>query len=145
MAKRVSKSRAAITNSMRLLKLEESVQQMVIDEMLSTGHARALLTLDKKKQNETAQKVFDEKLSVRETEKLVKNIMEDKENQEKSKSAAKKDNRQMDLVYQNIAEKMKGALGTKVNIISKDNQSGKIEIEFYSSNDLERLLDIITK
>ena len=78
-AERVSKSRTAVTNSMRLLKLDERVQQMVIDDMISTGHARALLGIeDKEKQFATAQKIFDEKLSVRETEKLVKKIQKEK-------------------------------------------------------------------
>lgn len=135
-AERVSKSRTAVTNSMRLLKLDEKVQQMVIDDMLTTGHARALLSLEGEKQYQTAQKIFDEKLSVRETEKLVKKLQQEKKEKEK-----KPDKKQLQLLYQDIAEQMKTALGTKVSILPKDNQSGKIEIEYYSSNELERLLE----
>ncbi|MCR5666775.1 MAG: ParB/RepB/Spo0J family partition protein [Eubacterium sp.] len=144
-AQRVSKSRSAVTNSMRLLKLEEQVQQMVIDDMISTGHARALLSLEPEKQYSIAQYVFDNKMSVRDTEKYVKKLLEDdKESLEKEK-AKKKDNRQLDLVYQNLAEKMKTALGTKVSITPKDSQRGKIEIEYYSNSELERLMEIFTK
>ncbi|SDB34942.1 ParB/RepB/Spo0J family partition protein [Eubacterium oxidoreducens] len=144
-AQRVSKSRSAVTNSMRLLKLGEQVQQMVIDDMISTGHARALLSLEPEKQYSIAQYVFDNKMSVRDTEKYVKKLLEDdKESLEKEK-AKKKDNRQMDLVYQNLADKMKTALGTKVSITPKDSQRGKIEIEYYSNAELERLMEIFTK
>lgn len=136
-AERVSKSRTAVTNSMRLLKLSEEVQQMVIDEMISTGHARALLAIeDAEKQYIYAQKIFDEKLSVRETEKLVKNMDKPaKKKKEKSKS--------LEYIYQDIEEQLKTALGTKVSIASKENGSGKIEIEFYSNDELERLVDML--
>jgi ParB-like partition proteins len=136
-AERVSKSRTAVTNSMRLLKLDEQVQKMVIDDMLSTGHARALLSLEPEKQYITAQKIFDEKLSVRETEKLVKKLQQEKKEKEK-----KPDKKQLELLYQDIAEQMKTALGTKVSVLPKDNQCGKIEIEYYSDSELERLLEI---
>ncbi len=140
-AKRVSKSRAAVTNSMRLLKLDEKVQQMVINEEITTGHARALLALENDKQFDAAKKIVNESISVRGTEKMVKSMQQDKSESTKKKQ----DNRQLELVYQNIAEKMKAALGTKVSIVPKDNQKGKIEIEYYSSQELERLLDVFTK
>lgn len=133
-AERVSKSRTAVTNSMRLLKLDERVQQMVIDEMLSTGHARALLAIsDHELQYKYAQKVFDEKLSVRDVERLVKSITEKKE----EKPKAKEDN---SFIYQDIENKMKSALGTKVSIEHKKDNKGKIVIDYYSNEELERLL-----
>ena len=138
-AERVSKSRTAVTNSMRLLKLSDDVQQMVIDEMISTGHARTLLAIDNKdKQYELAQEIFDKKLSVRETEKLVKNIGKPV----KEKKEAVKDEK-LEIIYQDISEKLKIELGTKVTVIPKENGSGKIEIEFYSNDELERLIDIM--
>ncbi len=137
-AERVSKSRTAVTNSMRLLKLDERVQQMVIDDMLSTGHARALLGLeDGELQAATAAKVFDEKLSVREVEKLVKQMQ--KETPEK-----KKPDPDLQFLYADLEEKMKGAIGTKVSIRQKAKNKGKIEIEYYSREDLERIIDMIT-
>lgn len=138
-AERVSKSRTAVTNSMRLLKLSDDVQQMVIDEMISTGHARALLAIDDKdKQYELAQEIFDKKLSVRETEKLVKNIGKPI----KEKKEIIKDDK-IGIIYQDISEQLKTALGTKVTVTPKENGSGKIEIEFYSNDELERLIEII--
>jgi len=119
-AERVSKSRTAITNSMRLLKLDEKIQQMVIDDMISSGHARALLSIeDKDLQYSLAVKIFDEKLSVREVEKLVKNIG-------KERPQKKEENPQQTAIYQNLEEKMKAALGTKVSINRKNEQKGKI-------------------
>ena len=140
-AERVSKSRTAVTNSMRLLKLDEHVQQMVIDDMISTGHARALLGIeDGEKQYTTAQKIFDEKLSVRETEKLVKKIQQEKDIPvEKEKKADVK----MEAIYQDLEEKMKSILGTKVAIRQKDDKKGKIEIEYYSMEELDRILDLM--
>ncbi len=140
-AERVSKSRTAVTNSMRLLKLDERVQQMVIDDMISTGHARALLSIeDGEKQYTTAQKIFDEKLSVRETEKLVKKIQQEKDIPvEKEKKADVK----MEAIYQDLEEKMKSILGTKVAIRQKDDKKGKIEIEYYSMEELDRILDLM--
>lgn len=138
-AERVSKSRTAVTNSMRLLKLSEEVQQMVINDMLSTGHARALLAVENPEEQYTlAQKVFDEKLSVRDVEKLVKNI-------HKPAKTKKPDNKALSLIYQDIEEKLKQALSTKVSVVAKEEGSGKIEVEFYNHEDLERLMDIITK
>ena len=138
-AERVAKSRTAVTNSMRLLKLDERVQQMVVDGMLTTGHARALLAIeDPKLQFQAAQKIFNEKMSVREVEKLVKNIG-------KEKPPKKAEDPGQTAVYESLEEKMKAALGTKVSINRKNEQRGKIEIEYYSVEELERLMDILTK
>lgn len=142
-AERVSKSRTAVTNSMRLLKLNEKVQQMVIDDMISTGHARALLGIDdSEKQYATAQKIFDEKLSVRETEKLVKKIQQEKDNPATEKTAAKLDPK-LEAIYHDLEEKMKAILGTKVAINQKDDKKGKIEIEYYSMDELDRIIDLL--
>ncbi len=144
-AERVSKSRTTVTNSMRLLKLDEKVQQMVIDEMLTTGHARALLAIENhEKQYTVAQKVFDEKLSVRETEKLVKKLA--KANDSDSKKVEKEDEdelKRLRVVYHDLEEKMKEALGTKVVINYKDKNKGKIEIEYYDSEQFEHLYDML--
>lgn len=138
-AERVGKSRTAVTNSMRLLKLDERVQQMVVEEMLSTGHARALLAIeDPELQFQTANKIYNEKLSVREVEKLVKNIG-------KEKPAKKERDFQQDAVFQDLEERMKASLGTKVSINRKDDKKGKIEIEYYSIEELERLMEMIIK
>ena len=137
-AERVSKSRTAITNSMRLLKLDEKVQQMLIDDMISSGHARAILPLPTEQQVTLANKVFDEKLSVRETEKLVRTILEpQKPKKEKVINLSEQ------AVYESLEEKMKGILGTKVSINRKKNNKGKIEIEYYSKDELERIIDLI--
>ena len=138
-AERVAKSRTAVTNSMRLLKLDERVQQMVVDGMLTPGHARARLAIDDPKlQFQAAQKIFNEKMSVREVEKLVKNIG-------KEKPPKKAEDPGQTAVYESLEEKMKAALGTKVSINRKNEQRGKIEIEYYSVEELERLMDILTK
>ena len=134
-AERVSKSRTAVTNSMRLLKLDERVQQMVIEEKLSTGHARALLAIeDLELQYQTACKVFDESLSVREVEKLVKEMNRPK------KEIKKPEINQ--AVYNDMSEKLKQIMGTKVQILPKTNEKGKIEIEYYSGDELERIIDL---
>lgn len=136
-AERVSKSRAAVTNSIRLLKLSDEVQQMVIDDMISTGHARALLAVeDPEEQYNLAQQIFDEKLSVRDVEKLVKNL-------HKPAKPKKLDDKAMQAIYLDIEEKLKQKLSTKVTVTSKGEGAGKIEIEFYNHDDLDRLLDII--
>lgn len=136
-AERVSKSRTAVTNAMRLLKLDERVQQMVIDEMISTGHARALLGLESAEmQFSAAQKIFDEKLSVRETEKLIKEMLKP----QKEKVVVKDSG--MEAIYRNLEEKMKSIVGTKVSINSKGKQKGKIEIEYYSADELERIIEL---
>ncbi len=136
-AERVSKSRAAVTNSVRLLKLSDEVQQMVIDEMISTGHARALLAVENpEEQYSLAQKIFDEKLSVRDVEKLVKNLG-------KPARVKKPDDKTMQMIYQDIEEKLKQRLSTKVTVTSKGDGAGKIEIEFYTNEDLDRLIDLM--
>ena len=136
-AERVSKSRTAVTNSMRLLKLNEKVQQMIIDDMITTGHARALLAIDDQEQQYIlANKIFDEKLSVRETEKLIKDI----KNPKKPKINKPVENA---FLYDDLANKMKEVMGTKVNISTKGNGKGKIEIEYYSDKELERMFDMI--
>lgn len=136
-AERVSKSRAAVTNSVRLLKLSDEVQQMVIDEMISTGHARALLAVeDAEEQYSLAQRIFDEKLSVRDIEKLVKNLG-------KPAKTKKPDDKTMQLIYQDIEEKLKQRLSTKVTVTPKGDGAGKIEIEFYNNEDLDRLIDLM--
>ena len=136
-AERVSKSRTAVTNSMRLLKLSKKVQQMIIDDMISTGHARALLAIDDEEQQYIiANKIFDEKLSVRDTEKLVKALKSPK------KEVVKEKIEHM-FVYNDIADKMKNIMGTKVNINAKANGKGKIEIEYYSEEELERIYELI--
>ena len=140
-AERVSKSRTAVTNSMRLLKLCDKVQQMVIDDMISTGHARALLGItDEEKQYTLAQKIFDEKISVRDTEKLVKKMQKQKNSPAKEVNPEKK---KLDAVYQEAEEKMKTILGTKVIINQKDSMKGKIEIEYYSPDELTRIYELI--
>lgn len=140
LAERVSKSRTAITNALRLLKLDERVRKMVIDEMISTGHARAILGItDLDKQYEFAQRVFDEKLSVREVEREVKKINSDKKNNAKPEKIDK----QTEIIYQNLEEQMKQKMGTKVLINPKKNGKGKIEIEYYSNEELNRIVELI--
>lgn len=142
-AERVSKSRTAVTNSMRLLKLCDGVQQMIIDDMLSTGHARALIPIeDTELQLQLAQRIFDEKLSVREVEKLVKSILKPAEEKPKKEEIPQS----LMYIYQNIENKLKDKLSRKVAISPKGkNGSGKIEIEFYSNDDLEKLIEILSK
>ena len=138
-AERVSKSRTAVTNSMRLLKLGEKVKQMIIDDMITTGHARALLAIDDEEQQYLlATKIFDEKLSVRETEKLIKSLKNPKKQVKVVKTVENA------FVYDDLAEKMKRVLGTKVSISPKGNGKGKIEIEYYSDDELERMFEMIT-
>lgn len=137
-ANKVSKSRAAITNTMRLLKLDDRVQKMVEDELITSGHARCLLALkDKELQYEFAVKIMDYGLSVREAEKLVKKANEGNKEKEETKDNT------YDFLYQEIEERMKQKLGTKVHINNKKNNKGKIEIEYYSQEDLERLIDML--
>lgn len=135
-AERVSKSRTAITNSMRLLKLSDKVQQMVIEDKLSSGHARTLISIeDPEVQYEIACKVFDESLSVRQTEALVKKI--------NSTPKTKKEPETVDykFLYTDTEERLKEILGSKVSIKAKNNEKGKIEIEYYSSEELDALVD----
>lgn len=140
-AEKVSKSRTAVTNSMRLLRLSEKVQQMLIDEMISEGHGRTLLGIsDPEEQFTIAMKVFDEKLSVRETEKLVKKLLEEKKEQEASVAVEEKDD---SFIYRGLEEKLKQSLGAKVEIKKKTNNTGKIEIEYYSIEELERIVELM--
>ena len=137
-AEKVSKSRAAITNSLRLLKLDERVQDMVIEGKISSGHARTIITIeDKDKQYMIAQKIFDEKLSVRDVEKLMKAL----EAPEKPEKKAPKN----DFVYRDLEQKMKAIMGTQVVIKNKNNNKGKIEIEYYSQAELERIYELLQK
>lgn len=141
-AERVSKSRTAVTNSMRLLKLCEPVQQMIIDDMLSTGHARALIPIeDAEQQLALAQKIFDEKLSVREVEKMVKNILKPRE----EKLQKDENIQQLEYIYKEIEHNLAEKMSRKVAISSKGKKgAGKIEIEFYSNDDLERLIEFLS-
>lgn len=141
-AERVSKSRSAITNILRLLKLATPVQEMVIDEKLSNGHARALLPIeDAELQYETACKVFDERLSVRETEKLVKKILNNLANPKVVDTAATTED--LSFLYRDIEEKFKYKLGAKTTIKAKNNDKGKIEIEYFSKDELEHIMEMI--
>ena len=134
-AEKVSKSRTAVTNSMRLLKLDERVQQMVIDDMLSTGHARALLaTDDKEQQYSLANKIFEEKMSVREVEHMMQALQKPKTEKKRKEEVPNK------FIYEDVEEKLKNILGTKVSVNHKKNNKGKIE--YYSNEELERLLEL---
>lgn len=136
LAEEVSKSRTAITNSMRLLKLSPNVQDMIIEEMISAGHARALLSIeDPDEQYELAQRVMDEKLSVRDIEKIVKAKNKPK--------IEKKKNEKQEALYHDIEEKLKASIGTKVTITAKGDNAGKIEIDFYNQDDLQKILDML--
>ncbi len=140
-AERVAKSRTAVTNSMRLLKLCDKVQQMIVDDKITTGHARALITIDDPEQQSLiAERIYNEKLSVRDVEKLVKNL--NKPVKEKKPVSTDKG---LEAVYQDIEENLKQRLSTKVNITPKGNGAGKIEIEFYSHDDLEKIMDLLSK
>ncbi len=136
-AERVSKSRVAITNSMRLLKLDDRIQQMLIDDMISSGHARALLPIeDTEKQYNLACKIFDEKLSVRDTEKLVKDMLKVKPHKETAVTIEDR------IIYRELEEKIRNIVGTKVSIRKNKNNTGKIEIDYYSIDELERLIEL---
>lgn len=142
-AEKVSKSRVAITNALRLLKLDERVREMVIEDKIKSGHARALLAIeDTELQYNTAMQIFDEKLSVRETEKLVKKILNDDNKKEERKL---NQDEQLDIVYAGYEEKLKSIIGTKVNINrNKNGKKGKIEIEYYSPEEFERIMELMT-
>ena len=140
LAEKISKSRTAITNTLRLLKLDERVRQMIVDELISTGHARAILSIeDSDKQYEFAQKIFDEKMSVRDVEKAIKNMQKDPK--------VKKDNQKIDkkteAIYHSLEENMKQIMGTKVTIQAKNGNQGKVEIEYYSQDELDRNVNMI--
>ena len=142
LAERVSKSRTTVTNSLRLLKLDERVLEMLEEDMISAGHARALLSIDEKeKQYTLAVRIFDENLSVRETEKLVKKITESPGKRLTGSTSSK--NVTEDAVFESLQEKMKEIMGTKVLIQRKRNNKGKIEIEYYSMEELDRIISLI--
>ena len=136
LAERVSKSRTAITNSMRLLKLAKNVQDMVVEDMITAGHARALLSIENPdEQYELAQRVMDEKMSVRDIEKVVKAKNKPK--------IEKKKNEKQEAIYHDIEEKLKAAIGTKVTITAKGDNMGKLEIDFYNQDDLQKIMDLL--
>lgn len=141
-AERVSKSRTTVTNALRLLKLTEKVQQMLIDDMLSTGHVRALITIaDPQLQYETAMYIFDKKLSVRETESYVKKLL----NKKPKEKTSEKEGPELSFLYKAIENRLKESLGTKTTIKAKTKDSGKIEIEYYSQEDLERITQLLAQ
>lgn len=138
-ANRVFKNRATITNSMRLLKLDARVQQMLVEDQLSSGHARALLGLeDGESQFLVAQKIVQESLSVRDVERLVK--LMGRPAKEKKKQETGPD---IELIYRQLEDKLKTIMGTKVIINRKDKNKGRIEIEYYSQEELERLIELM--
>ena len=138
---RVAKSRVAITNTMRLLKLDEQIQNMLIQGVISSGHARALLSLENTMmQLKAAKEILDKKLSVRETEKLVKRMQKEVSGEKKEE---KKKDETLALIYQNLEDRMKSVMGTKVSIHNKDKNKGRIEIEYYSEAELERIVEMI--
>lgn len=140
-AERVSKNRTTITNSLRLLKLCDDVQQMIIDGKLSTGHARAIISIeDPNKQTILAEKIFDEKMTVRDVEKYIKDL-------NKPEKEKKKMNESLLLAYTNLSNDLEQVLGTKVRITPKDEEkgTGKLEIEFYNHDDLDRIVEILKK
>ena len=139
-AAKVAKNRTTITNAMRLLKLDETIQNMVIENVISSGHARALLGLeDQGMQLKAAKMVVDGKLSVRETERLVKRLIREEE----EKNKPQKEEKNINFIYQNLEERMKTVMGTKVTIHNKDKNKGRIEIEYYSEAELERIVEMI--
>ena len=144
LAERISKSRAAIANSMQLLKLGEKVQQMVIEDMISSGHARALIAVeDMNQQYNLATYIFDQKLSVRETEKLVKKVLDGEKKESKKDTFVFSEDEL--LAYNKIEEHMYNIIGSKVSIRKKQKNKGRIEIEYHSSEELERIVDLFDK
>lgn len=138
-AERVSKSRTVITNALRLLKLDEKLQQMLIEGLISTGHAKVLLGLDKKElQLQVAEAIIDDRLSVRETEQMVKQLQKSRADEKEQKKELKNQE-----LYQRIEDRMKEKIGSKVKIQRKTEEKGKIEIEYYSTEDLERIMEIL--
>lgn len=140
-AVRVAKSRTVITNTMRLLKLDEQIQNMLVQGVITSGHARALLSLeDTQMQLKAAKEILDKKLSVRETERLVKRLQKEASGEKKEE---KKKNETLALIYQDLEDRMKSVMGTKVSIHNKDKNKGRIEIEYYSEAELERIVEMI--
>lgn len=138
-AARVGKSRVTITNSMRLLKLDERVQEMLIQNQITGGHARALLTVEEGElQYKLAGKIIAENLSVREIEKIVKSLSKKKNPKEKNV-----EDESLALIFRDLEERMKSAMGTKVSINRKDKNKGRVEIEYYSESELERIVELI--
>ena len=141
-AERVAKSRVAITNSMRLLKLDKRVQEMIIEEMISSGHARALLAIENGElQYQLATKIFDEKLNVRDTESLVKKVLYDLENPQEV--IEQEDTSNIDAIFKDMEENIKNIIGSKVSIKRKSNDRGKIEISYFNQEELERIYDML--
>lgn len=141
LAEKLSKSRTSITNSLRLLKLDDRVQSLIIEGKISTGHGRTLITInDKNLQSKIATKIHEEDLSVREVEELVKSL-KDKENTDKEKKKEKDDS----FIYVELENKLESIVGSKVRIKKKANNKGKIEIEYYSTEDLERLIELFNQ
>lgn len=139
-AARVSKNRTTITNSMRLLKLDKRVQKMLVDNKLTSGHARALLAIeDGETQFKIAEKIVEEGLNVREVEKLMKSLAKP----QKEKENKSREDESLTVIFQNLEDRMKTIMGTKVNINRKDKNKGRIEIEYYSSAELERIVELI--
>lgn len=140
-AVRVAKSRTAITNTMRLLKLDEQIQNMLVQGVITSGHARALLSLeDAQMQLKAAKEILDKKLSVRETERLVKRLQKEASGEKKEE---KKKDETLALIYRDLEDRMKSVMGTKVSIHNKDKNKGRIEIEYYSEAELERIVEMI--
>lgn len=140
-AERVSKSRVAITNSLRLLKLDPRVREMIIEDKIKSGHARALLSVtDPEEQYRLAVMIFDNSMSVRETEKMVKKYLADKD---KPTKEVKKKDTQTELIYKDYEEKLKTVIGTKVNINNKGKGKGKIEIEYFSPDEFDRIIGMM--
>ena len=140
-AERVSKSRVAITNSLRLLKLDPRVREMIIEDKIKSGHARALLSVtDQEEQYRLAVMIFDNSMSVRETEKMVKKYLADKD---KPTKEVKKKDTQTELIYKDYEEKLKTVIGTKVNINNKGKGKGKIEIEYFSPDEFDRIIGMM--
>lgn len=140
-AERVSKSRVAITNSLRLLKLDERVREMIIEDKIKSGHARTLLGVsDGDEQYKLAVMIFDNSMSVRETEKMVKKYLADKK--KPVKEVREKDT-QTELIYKDYEEKLKSVIGTKVNINNKGKGKGKIEIEYFSADEFDRIMTMM--
>lgn len=140
-AERVSKSRVAITNSLRLLKLDPRVREMIIEDKIKSGHARALLSVtDSEEQYQLAVIIFDNSMSVRETEKMVKKYLADKD---KPAKQIKEKDTQTELIYRDYEEKLKTVIGTKVNINNKGRGKGKIEIEYFSPDEFDRIVSMM--
>ncbi len=135
----IGKDRTTITNSMRLLNLAEEVQEFLVDKKLTPGHARALLAIsDKEKQVDIATRVFDEKMTVRDTEKLVKSLDKPVRHKKLTPEA-------LQLIYRQLEDRIREKLGAKISIKPFDEKKGRIEIEYFSQEELEDIVNKITK